>query len=191
MLRTKRRNTITSIFLVPTLKINRDKLKSNNFINGYIEDIRRDAQYKDAVYLLFKPADLDKFRVFLDEQQTRKDILDDYDYEDGYVVVVYKLNSKWKKDFALIKEGLYSKTSKEFQNTFPKIINVTTEYGGTKQTPALQHRIFSRSSQLIEFWEEKLDVKFTEDMEVWDGFDFKKEILDLDIVKQEEEKYEK
>jgi len=187
MLRTKRRNTITSIFLVPTLKIDRDKLKANDFINGYISDARKDVQHKDAVYLLFKPKDLDKFRIFLDEQHDkRKDIIDDYDYEDGYVVVVYKLNSKWKKDFLLIREGLYSKTSKEFQNTFPKIISVTGEKGIKKQSPALQHRIFSRSSQLIEFWEEKLDIKFTEDMEVWDGFIIEKETLDLDKIKTEE-----
>jgi hypothetical protein len=186
------KKTITSIFIVPTLSIGKEKLVDNGFINGYIKDGGREVQYDYSIYILFIPENLDKFKEFLDEEYERtKSIIDDYDYEDGYVVVVYKLNSKWKKDFDLIKEGLYSRTSKEFQNTFPKIINVSTEKGGSKQSPALQHRIFSRSSQLIEFWEEKLDVKFTEDMEVWDGFDFKKEILDLDIIKQEEEKHEK
>lgn len=180
------KKTITSIFMVPTLKIDREELRNNGFINGYTIDKRRDAQYEGCVYLLFKPKDLDKFRTFLDKEYERtKAIIDDYDYEDGYVVVVYKLNTKWKKDFGLIREGLYSKTSEQFQNTFPKIIQVTTEKG-RKQGPALQHRIFRRSNDLIQFWEEKLDVVFTDDMEVWQGFVYENETLDLEKFKQAE-----
>ena len=180
------KKTITSIFMVPTLKIDREELKTNGFLNGYSMDKRRDTQYNDCVYLLFKPKDLDKFRLFLDgEYERTKSVIDDYDYEDGFVVVVYKLNAKWKKDFGLIREGLYSKTSEQFQNMFPKIIQVTTEKG-KKQGPALQHRIFRKSDELIQFWEEKLDVVFTEDMEVWQGFVYKNETLDLEKLKQEE-----
>ena len=62
------KRTITSIFMVPTLGINKDKLLSNNFINGYYKDIRREEQYKDSIYLLFKPSNLDKFKEFLDEE---------------------------------------------------------------------------------------------------------------------------
>ena len=40
------------------------------------------------------------FRNFLDNEFERtKAIVEDYDYEDGYVVVVYQLNDKYKKDF--------------------------------------------------------------------------------------------
>ncbi len=180
------KKTITSIFMVPTLKIDREELRNNGFINGYTIDKRRDAQYEGCVYLLFKPKDLDKFRSFLDKEYERtKAIIDDYDYEDGYVVVVYKLNPKWKKDFGLVREGLYSKTSEQFQNIFPKIIQVTTEKG-RKQGPALQHRIFRRSNDLIQFWEEKLDVVFTDDMEVWQGFVYENETLDLEKFRQVE-----
>ena len=180
------KKTITSIFMVPTLKIDRELLKENGFVNAYTIDKRRDAQYEGCVYLLFKPKDLDKFRTFLDKEYERtKAVIDDYDYEDGYVVVVYKLDTKWKKDFGLIREGLYSKTSEKFQNLFPKIIQVRTEKGH-KQGPALLHRIFRRSSELIEFWEEKLDVIFTDDMEVWQGFIYENETLDLEKFKQEE-----
>ena len=31
--------TITSIFMVPTLKIPKEQLLKNNFINGYIKDL--------------------------------------------------------------------------------------------------------------------------------------------------------
>ncbi len=81
----ERKHTITSVFIVPTLSIGRDRLIDNGFINGYTKDSRRDVQYENAVYLLFKPTDLDKFRSFLDKEYERtKSIIDDYDYEDGY-----------------------------------------------------------------------------------------------------------
>jgi hypothetical protein len=178
--------TIASIFVVPTLKINRDDLKENGYVNGYMSDIRRDAQYKNCVYLLFKPDNLDKFRGFLEKECERtKLLLDDYDYEDGFVVVVYTLDNKWKKDFALIKEGLYSKTSKEFQDLFPKVIKIMKN-NLHRDEISLQHRIFRKSEDLRQYWEDKIDISFTDDMEVWEGFQIENETLDLDKIKQEE-----
>ena len=180
------KKTITSIFMVPTLKIDKKDLTGNRFINGYIYDERKDVQYKNAVYLLFKPENLDKFREFLDKEHERtKDVLDDYDYEDGFVVVVYALNKKWSKDFGLIKEGLYSQTSKEFQKLFPRTIAL--QKGKViKDEITLQHRVFNKAPDLRSYWEQKIDMSFTEDMEVWNGFDIINETLNLEKLKQEE-----
>ena len=181
------KKTITSIFMVPTLKIDRVQLRDNGFLNAYIGDERKDVQHKDAVYLLFKPEDLDKFREFLDKEYERtKNVIDDYDYENGYVVVVYKLNPKWKKDFMLIREGSYSQTTEEFQKLFPQVIKADVKRGILRDQLSLQFRVFTRSPELIEYWEKKLDVIFTDNMEVWDGFDSTKEILNLDKLKIEE-----
>ena len=180
------KKTITSIFIVPTLKINKDYLKKNNFINGYLSDMRRDVQYKNAVYLLFKPNNLNEFREFLDKEYERtKDVMDDYDYEDGFVIVVYSLNNKWKKDFLLIREGLYSKTSEEFQKQFPAKIKIVRDHLERNET-SLQHRIFRKTADLKEYWEDKLDVVFTDDMEVWEGFAMENETLNLDKLKEEQ-----
>jgi hypothetical protein len=180
------KKTITSIFIVPTLKINRDKLKENGYLNGYMSDVRRDVQYQNAVYLLFQPSNFDKFREFLvDEYERTKQIIDDYDYEDGFVVVVYTLDKKWKKDFALVREGLYSQTSQEFQDDFPKVIKIIKS-GLHRDEIYLQYRIFKKTDDLRTYWEERLDMQFTEDMEVWNGFDIDNEELDLDKIKQEE-----
>jgi hypothetical protein len=180
------KKTITSIFIVPTLKIHRDKLKENGYINGYMSDVRRDIQYQNAVYLLFKPDNLDKFREFLDDEYQRtKQMIDDYDYEDGFVVVVYTLDKKWKKDFALVREGLYSRTSQEFQDSFPKVIKIIKS-GLHRDEISLQYRIFKKTDDLRKYWEDRLDMQFTEDMEVWDGFNIDNEILDLDTIKQQE-----
>ena len=180
----ERKHTITSIFIVPTLSIGKDKLIDNGFVNGYIKDGRRDIQYENAVYLLFKPTDLDKFREFLDSEYERtKAVIEDYDYEDGYVVVVYALNQIYKRDFELVKKGKYSKTSPEFQKLFPKIVKIKTN-GYYKDEVSLQYRVFNHTQDLVQFWEDKLDVKFDDDQEVWHAFIEEKEVLNLDKIKE-------
>lgn len=178
------KKTITSIFMVPTLGINKELLKSNSFINGYSKDGSRDVQYQGSVYLLFKPSKLDVFREFLDgEYERTKSIIDDYDYNDGYVVVVYELDKKFKKDFGLVKEGLYSKTSLEFQGLFPKVVKI--KHGGLHRDEiSLQYRVFNKTEDLKQYWEDKLAVVFDDTMEVWDGFDYDNETLNLDKIKE-------
>ncbi len=177
--------TITSIFIVPTLKLNRDALKDNNLINGYISDLRRDVQYDDAVYLLFKPENLDKFREFLEELYEKNHmVIDDYDYEDGFVVVVVKLDMKHKKDLDLIMRGKYSQTSQKFKDIFPKVVKVVKNHLH-KDEISLQYRIFKKTQDLRDYWEDRTGVTFTEDMEVWPGFDLLNESLDLDKVKEQ------
>lgn len=176
--------TITTIFIVPIFSIDKEKLKANGFVNGFIKDSRRDVQYKDSVYLLFKPEDLDKFRVFLDTEYERtKQIIDDYDYEEGYVVVVYQLSPRVLPDVELVKQGKYSQTSKKFQQIFPKLIKIN-KHGFQKDELSLQYRVFNKTEDLRQFWEDKLDVVFDDDMEVWHGFIEEKEILDLDKIKE-------
>jgi hypothetical protein len=182
------KKNITSIFMVPTLKVPKDALRSNGFINAYIKDNRREDQYKESIYLLFKPENLDKFREFLDSEYERtKAVIEDYDYEDGYVVVVYQLNDKYKKDFNLIKQGKYSKTSEEFQKMFPKVVKIVKN-NLHRDEVSLQYRIFTKAEDLVNFWEEKLGIDFKsivgEDYEVWEGWNEEKEILELDKIKE-------
>lgn len=178
------KKTITSIFIVPTLSIGKEKLGDNGYINGYIKDNRKDVQYNNAIYLLFKPKDLDKFKSFLDSEYERtKSIVDDYDYEDGYVVVVYQLNTRLKDDIALIKQGKYSKTSPKFQEIFPKIVKIKRGYM-QKDEVSIQYRIFNKTDDLKKYWEDLLAVEFDDNMEVWDGFHEENETLNLDKLKE-------
>ncbi len=170
--------------MVPTLKVPKDALRGNGFINAYIKDARKEDQYKGCVYLLFKPENLDKFREFLDgEYERTKAVIEDYDYEDGYVVVVYQLDDKYKNDFTLVQGGKYSKTSANFQKLFPKVVKITRN-GLSKDEVSLQYRIFNKAEDLISFWETKLGIEFEDDYEVWDGWDESKEILELDKIKE-------
>ena len=174
--------------MVPTLKVPKDALRGNGFINAYVKDNRRDDTYKESIYLLFKPTDLDKFREFLDSEYERtKAVIEDYDYEDGYVVVVYQLDNKYNRDYELIKQGRYSKTSANFQKLFPKVVKIT-KAGLHKDEISLQYRIFNKAEDLVNFWEEKLGIDLEasigKDFEVWDGWDESKEILELDKIKK-------
>jgi hypothetical protein len=180
----ERKHTITSIFIVPTLSIGKEKLLDNGFVNGYIKDNKRDIQYENAVYLLFKPEDLDKFRNFLDNEYERtKSIIDDYDYEDGYVVVVYEINPRLKGDVELVKQGKYSQTSPAFQGIFPKVVQIKKN-GLRRDEISLQYRVFNKTEDLVKFWEDKLDINLPSDVEVWYGFFDDFETLDLDKIKE-------
>lgn len=178
------KKNITTIFIIPTLKINREALKDHNCINGYIKDGRKDVQYENAVYLLFKPKNLDQFRYFLDgEYERTNQIVDDYDYEDGFIVLVYKLDKNLKNDFDLVKRGKYSLTSDKFQDIFPIEFDVVKN-GSKEKYNSLQYRIFTKSEDLKRHWEDMLGVDFKDDMEVWDGWKEENEIMDLDKIRE-------
>lgn len=181
-----RRPTISTIFIVPTLNIDKNKLRNCGFLNAFETDTNKEEHYGDCVYLLFKPSNLDVFKEFLDEEyeETRKSgLVDDYDYEEGYVVLVYKLPKKWTRDFNLIKLGKYSQTSDEFKSIFPEKVEVILN--GHKQIQdSLQHRIFNKDEDLKKHWEEKLDVRFKEDFEVWQIYIPEKETLDINKIKE-------
>lgn len=175
---------ISSIFFVPTLKIGRERLKDNNFINAFCRDLSKEQQYENCCYLLFKPKNITKFKYFLDEEYERtKDLIEDYDHRDGYVVLVYQLNEKFKRDFELVKAGKYSQTSLNFQEEFPKVLKVLDKKGLHKDELSLQWRIFNKSPDMVELWEEKLGVNFNDKWEVWPTFDIEKETLNIDNIK--------
>ena len=170
--------------MVPTLHIPKNALKDNDFMNAYIKDDDRDIQYENCINLVFKPKNIPKFRQFLNNEYERtSDLIDEYDYENGIVVLVYKLNEAFKEDFKIVKSGKYSQTSKEFQQQFPKKVTVTRN-GLLTEEVSLQSRIFEKTEDLLKFWEEKLAVIFDSEQEVWEGFEEKLEILNKEKLKQ-------
>jgi hypothetical protein len=100
---------------------------------------------------------------------------------------VYQLDKKYKKDYELVKQGKYSKTSKDFQNEFPKSVKIIKS-GLSKDEMSLQTRVFKKTEDLVEFWEDKLGLNLKEvmgeDYEVWEGFDESNEILEIDKIKE-------
>jgi hypothetical protein len=170
--------------MVKPLGIGIEKLDKVGFVNGFMRDVNHDCIYQDCVYLLFKPTDMDLFRDFIDSEYERtSNIVEDYDYEGGYVVMVYKLDPKFKEDYQLVRQGLYSKTSKDFQNSFPKVVKIMKN-GKHRDEISLQYRIFNRTQDLINFWEDKLAIKFSSNQEVWEGFHEERETLNINNIKE-------
>ena len=170
--------------MVPTIGIKRDTLHANDFLNGYAKDETRDEQHDDACYLLFRPRNIDRFREFLDSEYERtKDIIEDYDHPHGFVVVVYKLNPKFKLDFELIRESRYSTTSPEFQALFPKVVKIKVN-GLSRDEISLQVRIFKKTDDLRQFWEDAFQENLAENVEYWEGYHEKNEILTEKTLKQ-------
>lgn len=174
---TEIKKTIISIFMVPSIGIKRDVLQANDFLNGYAKDSSQEDHYDDAVYLLFRPKNVDRFREFLDSEYERtKSIITDYDHHSGFIVVVYKLDPRFKADFDLIRESRYSKTSPEFQALFPKVVKIKVN-GLSRDEISLQVRIFKKTDDLRKFWEDKFQEDLNENVEFWDGYQEKNEIL--------------
>jgi hypothetical protein len=171
------KTTITTLFMVFPLRISKNKLLENGFINAYIKDEMNDIQYEDCIFLLFRPEFPSRFRKFLNlEYERTKAIINDYDYPNGFVVVVYKLDSRFALDYELVKQSKYSKTSKDFQNQFPKNVEIVKD-GKSIEEKTLQYRIFNRTPDLVEFWRKRNLFPMKEVQELWFGFDEAKEIL--------------
>jgi len=172
--------------MVPTLNVPKDVLLDNGFLNAYVGDVDKDIEYENSVYLLFLPEDILKFREFLDDEYERTTtIIEDYDYLNGYVVIVYKLNMKWETNFDLIRQGRYSETTDDFQKLFRKVIKIKKN-GLHRDELSLQYRIFNKTEDMIEYWQDKLGIDWDDNFEVWDGYDIAKETLNIKLITKTE-----
>lgn len=180
--------TITTIFIIQILEIDKEDLHKNNFINAYIKSNDSDLYEKeDVVYLVFKPENEFLFEAFVEKEKTRtKEIIDDYD-SDEFIVLVYTINERFKKDIDIIKQSKYSFTSKEFQSMFPEEIINFKNTSSTEILPSIQHMIFRRDKSLLEFWEKEIGTKILSscNLEAWRAFEIEKETLNIKQVKEE------
>jgi hypothetical protein len=176
--------SVTTLFMVRPLGLSIEEIEIHGFINAYVSDINQDYQYENCVYLLFKPLDIDTFANFLDLEKMRATVVDDYDYEGGYIVVVYQYDSKHISNINLIKQGLYSKTDKQFQDLFPKVVKILKN-GKHRDEISLQYRIFNRTQDLVNFWEDNLGIRFSQDQEAWEGFHSERETLNINNIKKD------
>ena len=174
---------------MPTLKIPRKELYDNNFINAFLGDIDKEDYHKEnIIFLLFKPENISKFRDFLRNQyEENKFIIDDYDYNPNYIVIIYNLNNDLENDFKLIKEGKYSKTSEKFKKIFPKKIKLFSQEGHPDED-SLQWMIFNKDKRLIDYIENIIDSPLIgrNNLEIWPIFNPKNEILDIESIIENE-----
>lgn len=173
---------ITTIFLAPTLNITKARIEGMSYINAYVTDVGHPLDYEPyVIFLLYKPENLELFRSFIEEEYERTDlIIEDYDYDGGYVVVVYKLDDDYKDDYDLILQGKYSETSDKFQQLFPDTVTVLG-----KERDSVQRMVFNKDPRMIEYWENIVGNSSIGmyNLEVWPIFMIEKEILDIEQIK--------
>jgi diadenosine tetraphosphate (Ap4A) HIT family hydrolase len=178
----KEKKNCTTIFLLPSIGHTRQGLLKYGFLAAYLNDINHDISFEEAVYCLFKPSDMAEFQKFLEhEHEKSSTIVEDYDYEGGYVVVVYKVAVRYLREYQLFLEGKYSKFSNEYINLFPTEVFIQGPFG-PKVQHSLHYHIFNRTKDIKDYWEKKIGQKIPEDMEMWSKPDIEKEILDITLI---------
>jgi hypothetical protein len=174
------KKTLSSIFITPLLGIDRLSLTDDKigYINAYLFDSGKDVTYQDAVYLLFKPRNFYNFKEFLALEKARTaNLLDEYDYEGGFIVLVYGIPPVFLKEMDKFLNGTYSQFSEELKELYPKVVRITDKNGLRKDEMTLTWRIFRRDKNLRKYWEDLLGSPFSDDMEVWSLVDLDRETL--------------
>jgi len=173
--------TNTSLFLLPGVGLDISMLKPFGFINAYIGDIKAD-HYSYCIYLLFKPTNIEKFNDFLNEQYISTGlIVDEYDYDGGFVVVVYKFPEDYQQEYKLFLSGKYSQFRKKYKDLFPIEIDSEDDAGPFTQ-PSFFFHVFNRTKELEKYWFDKIGEKLDKDGEYWSRPDVVKETLNIEKI---------
>lgn len=181
--------TITSIFIVPTLEIPKQERINNGYINGYIAETITDVKFEECVFLLFKPIFPSRFRKFVNkEYESEREILFDYDIENGFAVLVYRLNPKFNNDYELVRQSKYSQTSIDFQRKFPETLDILDDKRNVTKTndKSLQYRVFNKTPELRNYFLERYPEKYINNFnsEYWFDFELQAETLSTTVLKE-------
>lgn len=181
------KKTCTTIFLIPGVGLKRQNLLKHGFISAFMDDKNHDVHYENAVYLLYKPEQVEEFQKFLTSEYKRTPLLvEDYDYPGGYIVTVYKFPAEFMEEYKLFLEGKYSKFRKKYIELFPMRVEVfDTETHTHKEKYSLQYHVFGRTPAIRKYWEDILGYKpgeLPEDLEYWSIPDKDKETLDINAL---------
>lgn len=177
---TDHRITNTTRFLLRGLSLFKKDLDGYGFLNAYLDDADHEHHYENSVYLLFKPTDMGAFEWFVDSEKIRTPLfLEEYDYPKGYIVLVYKFPAEYMEEYRLFLKGKYSKFRDKYKELFPMTTEAKTNKGITYNKQTFYSHIFSRSKEMREYWENKLDATLEDDAEFWDKPNREKETLHI------------
>jgi len=169
---------LSSLFLLPLLKISEEKLTMFGFTNTYLDDIGAPETYSyDVLFVLFQPNDLLAFQEFVSSQYNKNSLVADYDYEGGFVVLVYRLPEEFKADYELFYQSKYSKFSEEFKKQFPVKVDLTKVVGYRHEVLSTQWAIFKRDKTLINELKEECGMDIDDNTELCSSIDTTKEVL--------------
>lgn len=194
-LKKKKDFTDTTTFLLPCLGMSLEELLKLGFVNCYLLDKNREKiNEKDVpLYLLFHPDEKQliklstKIELLEEEDPIHSVYLEDYDYEGGYVILVLKFPTRFKKDYNRFLKGRYSLFSDEFKDYYVKekeveFINQRDEVeklaGKSKAW-----MIVSKDEKWKKYQESKYDISLEDCFEYYHLYKIEDETLDIDLLK--------
>lgn len=148
------KSTITSLFIVPILRIDKKELTRHGFENAYIKDEVRGLDYPHAIYLLFRAPNQLAFNEFIEEERDRKVLIDEYDYRDGWTVLVYRYHEQWQEDIDILMQGRYSEVSDAYKREIP----AKSQGAGAQTTMTMQHHVFNKTQFIKNSLEKKYGI---------------------------------
>jgi len=145
--------TNTTLFLLPALNILNDDLSKAGFINAYLGDNGYEIEYKNSLYLLFKPSGSSDIEDFIDKY--KEVIHDDYNIGD-HVMIVFKFPKDFIKEYKYFKQGKYSKFSKTYINLYFPFSKETKVDGKVIKEHTLFYHIFNKTKWIKDWWNTRL-----------------------------------
>ncbi len=181
--------TDTSRFLLPCFGIPFKRLEELGFLNSYLYDKNREkVNDKDIhIYLLFKPSGNQlyllqkKIEDFESKDKHNIVLLEDYDYDHGYIVIVFKFPERFRKDYNLFLQGKYSQFSDEFKDFFPEQREVNFE-SETLRGKQLQWMVIHKYPKYKKLQEEKYGFSLDLAPEIYHLPIEEDETLDIDKI---------
>lgn len=174
------RANCSTIFLLPGIGLFKRDIEKQGFLSAYIDDVNHSIHYDNAVYVLYRPDDIDIFQEFLKKEKGRTPLLlEDYDYEGGYIVTVYGFPVRFIPEYKHFLKGAYSKFSTGYKEIFPTSIQLVDEAGDLKWYITLQYHIFNRTDAIKNYWENKIGQILTPEMECWSKPNMENEVLNI------------
>lgn len=176
----------STLFLVPGLDLQIDNLRKLGFINAYIKDEHREPIFNQELYLLFKPESDTSMFLFIEEEygNENRELIEDYDYSDGFIVLLYKFPEKYSQEYKHFLNGKYSKFRAKYVAILPQIDSKIDANGDPFTEYSIQFMACHKSKSLKDYWEKRLDTELDDDDEVWVGFSEKRETLNIEKIKQ-------
>lgn len=178
-------STTSTLFLLPGLGIKEEEVRFRyGFINAYLKDEDREP-YERGVYLLFKPENVIEFEHFLEREKRRTaQLIEDYDYRGGYVVLVYVFPEEYLHEWKLFLKGRYSKFRDKYKVLLPDIESKVDADGMPFTEMSIQYMIVFKADALKAYLEKRLGEELEEDAEYWGKPSVKKETLNINKILQ-------
>lgn len=186
--------TKTSSFLVPACGLDVAILFEHGFINAYLNDKKYNEETQlDDIFLLFNPdLNCDEFEILCKVLRKKDTYIDEYDPEEGKVMIHMKLEDKWIHIKEQLMKSKYSLIDREYVKEFfnPKIVIGEDIYGNTLTKDSINYQILTKSNVLKEIWEERLNTTFKDEYEVCSKLNLSEEIYNYNYSPENSPTYE-